>query len=46
MGFRSPQESVDTASGVGKLIFHIFASLAEDERDLIPERILTGIAAA
>jgi DNA invertase Pin-like site-specific DNA recombinase len=30
----------------GKLIFHIFASLAEFERDLIRERTKAGLAAA
>ena len=46
IGFRSLQENIDTTSGVGKLVFHIFASLAEFERDLIRERTLAGIAAA
>ena len=46
IGFRSLQESIDTTSGVGKLIFHIFAWLAEFERDLIRERTLAGIASA
>lgn len=46
IGFRSLQENIDTTSGVGKLVFHIFASLAEFERDLIRERTLAGIASA
>ncbi len=46
IGFRSLQESIDTTSGVGKLIFHVFASLAEFERDLIRERTLAGIESA
>ena len=46
IGFRSLQESIDTTSGVGKLIFHIFASLAEFERDLIRERTMAGLASA
>jgi DNA invertase Pin-like site-specific DNA recombinase len=46
VGFRSLQENVDTTSGVGKLVFHIFASLAEFERDLVRERTLAGLAAA
>ena len=46
IGFRSLQEHIDTTSGVGKLVFHIFASLAEFERDLIRERTLAGIASA
>lgn len=39
------QAGVRTTSG-GKLIFHIFASLAEFERDLIRERTHAGLAAA
>ncbi len=46
IGFRSLQENIDTTSGVGKLIFHLFAALAEFERDLIRERTLAGLAAA
>ena len=46
IGFRSLQENIDTTSGVGKLIFHIFASLAEFERDLIRERTLAGLESA
>lgn len=46
VGFRSLQESIDTTSGVGKLVFHIFASLAEFERDMIRERTLAGLESA
>jgi len=46
VGFRSLQENLDTTSGTGKLVFHLFASLAEFERDLIRERTLAGLAAA
>jgi len=46
VGFRSLQENLDTTSGTGKLIFHLFASLAEFERDLIRERTMAGLAAA
>ncbi len=46
IGFKSLQESIDTTSSVGKLVFHFFASLAEFERDLIRERTLAGLAAA
>jgi DNA invertase Pin-like site-specific DNA recombinase len=46
VGFRSLQESIDTTTSGGKLIFHIFASLAEFERDLIRERTNAGLAAA
>jgi DNA invertase Pin-like site-specific DNA recombinase len=44
--FKSLQESIDTSTSGGKLIFHIFASLAEFERDVIRERTLAGITAA
>jgi DNA invertase Pin-like site-specific DNA recombinase len=46
VGFRSLQESIDTTTSGGKLIFHIFASLAEFERDLIRERTNAGLASA
>jgi len=38
IGFKSLQESIDTTTSGGKLIFHIFSALAEFERDLIVER--------
>jgi len=44
--FKSLQENIDTTSGAGKLIFHLFAALAEFERDLIQERTRAGLAAA
>lgn len=44
--FRSLQESIDTTTSGGRLVFHIFASLAEFERDLITERTNAGLAAA
>jgi len=44
--FRSLQENIDTSSPGGRLVFHIFASLAEFERDLIRERTNAGLAAA
>ncbi len=46
VGFKSLQEHLDTTTSGGKLIFHIFASLAEFERDLIRERTNAGLAAA
>lgn len=46
VGFKSLQENLDTTSGVGKLVFHLFASLAEFERELIRERTQAGLAAA
>src|SRR6266498_5966285 len=46
IGFKSLTENIDTTSPGGKLIFHIFGSLAEFERDLIRERTRAGLAAA
>jgi len=37
---------IDTATPAGRMIFGIFASLAEYERDLIRERIKAGLKAA
>lgn len=44
--FQSLQESIDTTTSGGKLIFHIFGALAEFERNLIQERTYAGLAAA
>jgi DNA invertase Pin-like site-specific DNA recombinase len=46
VGFRSLQESIDTTTPGGRLVFHVFAALAEFERDLIRERTHAGLAAA
>jgi DNA invertase Pin-like site-specific DNA recombinase len=46
VGFRSLQEGIDTTSPSGKLVFHVFASLAEFERELIRERTMAGLASA
>lgn len=46
VGFRSLQESIDTTTSGGKLIFHVFGALAEFERDLIRERTRAGLTAA
>jgi DNA invertase Pin-like site-specific DNA recombinase len=40
------QENIDTTTPGGKLVFHVFASLAEFERDLVRERTRAGLAAA
>lgn len=45
-GFKSLAENIDSTRAGGKLIFHLFASLAEFERALIRERTLAGLAAA
>jgi DNA invertase Pin-like site-specific DNA recombinase len=44
--FRSLTEEINTATPGGKLIFHIFAALAEFERGLIIERTREGMKAA
>lgn len=44
--FKSLQEQIDTTTSGGNLIFHIFACLAEFERDLIRERTNAGLQAA
>lgn len=44
--FRSIQESIDTSTSGGKLIFHIFGALAEFERDIIRDRTNAGLEAA
>ena len=46
IGFRSLQESIDTTSPGGTLVFHIFGALAEFERNLIRERTRAGLEAA
>ncbi len=46
VGFKSLQESLDTTTSGGRLIFHIFGALAEFERELIRERTRAGLAAA
>jgi len=46
IGFKSLQETIDTTSSGGRLVFHVFGALAEFERDLIRERTNAGLAAA
>ena len=46
VSFISLNDSIDTTTASGKLIFHIFASLAEFEANLISERTHSGLAAA
>jgi len=46
IGFRSMTESIDTTSPGGRLVFHLFAALAQFERELIKERTNAGLAAA
>jgi len=44
--FVSLHEGVDTSTANGRLIFGIFATIAEFERELIRDRVRSGIAAA
>jgi DNA invertase Pin-like site-specific DNA recombinase len=46
IGFKSIQESIDTTTSGGKLVFHIFGALAEFEREIIRERTQAGLTAA
>src|SRR5713101_7864679 len=46
IGLRSLHEAIDTTSPSGRLTFHIFAALAEFERQLIQERTHAGLQAA
>ena len=46
IGFRSLTDPIDTTTPGGKLVFHIFAALAEFERGVIRERTLAGLQAA
>ena len=46
IGFRSLTEAIDTTTSGGRLVFHIFASLAEFERSIIRERTRAGLEAA
>lgn len=46
VGLVSLNDPIDTTTAQGRLIFNIFASLAEFERDLIRERTQAGLDAA
>ena len=37
------REGVDTRTSIGKMIFHVFSSLGEYEREMIRERIISGL---
>lgn len=45
-GFRSLAEDIDTTTPAGRLIFHVFASIAQFERERIRERTMEGLEAA
>jgi DNA invertase Pin-like site-specific DNA recombinase len=44
--FKSITEAIDTTTSGGRLVFNIFASLAEFEREIIRERTKAGLTAA
>ena len=46
IGFQSLNETIDTTTANGELIFHLFAALTQFERSLIIERTQAGLAAA
>jgi len=46
VGFQSLNETIDTTTANGELIFHLFASMAQFERSLIVERTQAGLVAA
>jgi DNA invertase Pin-like site-specific DNA recombinase len=45
-GLKSLNDQIDTPTPQGKLTFHLFAALAEFERDIISERTKAGLASA
>jgi len=45
VGLKSLNDPLDTTSSQGRLVFNIFAALAEFERDIIRERTQAGLSA-
>ncbi len=46
INFCSLSEGINTTTPGGKLVFHIFAAMAEFQRDIIRENTVTGLEAA
>ena len=46
VAFRSLTEGMDTTTASGELLFQVFGALAQYERALTRERVVTGLAAA
>ncbi|AJX16231.1 recombinase family protein [Burkholderia ubonensis] len=44
--FKSLKECVDTGGPAGNLMFHLFAALAQFERELVRERTMAGLESA
>ena len=45
VNLRSLTDGIDTSGATGRLVFHILASIAEMEGELIRERTIAGLAA-
>ncbi len=46
INFESLTEKIETRSPAGRLVFHVFAAVAEFERNLISERTVAGLKSA
>lgn len=44
IAFENITERIETGSATGKLVFHVFAALAEFERNLIRERLFSSMS--
>lgn len=44
--FVSIKDGIDTSTTMGRFLFHIFGAMAEMEREVINERVVSGVAAA
>lgn len=44
--FASHQEAVDTSTPAGRMLFHMISAMAEFEREIIRERVISGIRRA
>lgn len=44
--FVSMKDGIDTSTTMGRFLFHIFGAMAEMEREVINERVVSGVAAA
>src|SRR5271156_4989492 len=45
INFKSLSDAIDTTTSAGRFFFHVMASLAQMERELISERTKAGLAA-